>query len=136
MRNSSTVSLYIGCDVVVFEARVIDLRRILQLIPENFTEVSIPTYLQQHLADLLTVLSDCISLPIGMSINDLSVSESEIILGAWWQLHSDFFQRALVAFNLTADHAASAASNPLTIPLRAFQSAATTSHGTGDGGIS
>ena len=137
MRNSCIVPLAIGKDAQVLEARVIDLRHLFAILPDNLNDISVITYLQKHLADLLHILSECIVLPDNKTINDLSLTESELILTAWWKLHEDFFLRALAVCNLRLDTEPTSASLKTSTPHSPdSQSAVITSRGTGDGAIS
>lgn len=108
----------------MLEARVIDLRHLLAILPNNVADISLMTYVQEHIADFIHILSNCVVLPNGESINDLSVSESETILLAWWKLHQDFFTRALAALDLQVETAPTSASlNPSMNPLPDSQNA-------------
>lgn len=108
MRNQTVVNLGRGRDVRVLEARVCDIRALLELIPDDLTGGAgdALALVRARLPSILAVLSDCLLLPQGETLDNLSLSETEHILSAWWVLHADFFGKALAILGLTIDSAA------------------------------
>lgn len=99
MRRVVTVPLAPGRDAEVLEARVRDLRRLLELLATEPAGLTVQD-LHQHAPTLVSLLGECLRLPPGETVDDLTLTETERLIGAWWELHADFFQRALRALGL------------------------------------
>ena len=100
MRNEQAIRLSPGRDARVLEARVMDLRRLLDLIPPDGAPNDILAHVSAHLPDILAVLADCFVLPDTEGIDDLTASELETLLQTWWRLHQRFFDQALAVLGL------------------------------------
>ena len=105
MRDERALALGPCRDAVILEARVSDMRRLLALLPEDLAGLDLLTLLRARLPDLLALLDHCLRLPAGESIDDLSLSECEAIAAIWWEMHRDFFLRALDAAGYVATSA-------------------------------
>lgn len=91
MRHHKTLDLDPGRLVTVQELRVGDVRRILATLTPEMARRPIPELARDHLPELLGLLGDSLTLPEGLTIDDLSLSECRAIADAWWELHQDFF---------------------------------------------
>lgn len=73
-----------------------DVRRLLPLLADPVAQSKpLPEIIQQHLPDLLALLGDSLIFPPNVTLDDLSLSECEAIGMLWWEIHRDFFLRAL-----------------------------------------
>lgn len=95
MRATRTIELSPGRDAAIQEARVCDMRRLLSILPDDLASTDLIGFVRRHVPDLITVLGDCVILPLGEGINDLSLSECEAVMTTWWEMHQGFFHRAL-----------------------------------------
>jgi hypothetical protein len=95
MRKHLTVELDAGRRCIVRELRVRDMRQILTILTPEQLARPVPEILRSHLPDLLTLLDDCLQLPDGETLEDLSISECEAIGKTWWELHRAFFLQAV-----------------------------------------
>jgi len=121
-------------DARVLEARVVDLRALIGLLPEHGIEFDALAWLHGSLPSILAILTDCLSLPDGETVDDLSASEAERLLSAWWELHADFFARALAALGMElSTPGQSETEQPSTNPSPRSASTAAKAPGTGDG---
>ena len=99
MRRERVIAIAGVGDVRVREARVSDMRALLELLPTQGENLHM-LMIHQQLPALLAILGDGLELPKGRTLDQLSMSELDAILAAWWALHADFFARALAAFGL------------------------------------
>jgi hypothetical protein len=100
MRGESTISLGAGRDVAILEARVRDMRRLMALLPAEGEPMDLAALARERLPDILALLDECLRLPDGETLDDLTLSECETVLAAWWEMHRGFFERALAAAGL------------------------------------
>lgn len=129
MRAERAIELAPGRDAVVMEARVRDMRRLLALLPDQPTDgAELTTLLRERAPDLVALLGDCLRLPEGETVDDLSVSECLSVALAWWELHADFFLVALGA--LRGQGAAGASSPTSTAPASSAPGTDTPASGT------
>lgn len=98
MRNQRSIELDPGRLVTVQELRVRDVRRLLPVLADPTLQGKpLLELLQQHLPALLALLGDSLTLPPGEAIDDLALSECEVIGRVWWDLHRDFLLPLLAA---------------------------------------
>mgnify|MGYP000745195571 CR=1 FL=1 len=94
MRAEQTIDLGDGRLAVVRELRVRDVRRVLAMLTPAQLERPLPELMQQSVPELMRLMDDCLELPDGESIDDLSIQECQGIITVWWGLHRDFFLQA------------------------------------------
>ena len=139
MRKQRTIALTHG-DIIVREATIGDLRRLIDLLPDEGEPGDLLGHVRRHIPDYLALLADSLQLPPGITLDQLTLSELDAILHAWWELNRGFFDRALALLGLTIqrpdanDAAAPDATSTRCSPHSAC--ADTTDPGTGAGGTS
>lgn len=103
MRACRTIELGPGRDATIYEARVCDIRRLIALLPDDLASVDLLMLAKSRLPDLIDLLSQCLSLPRNETVDDLAVSECEMIVSVWWEMNKDFFLHALavIGYDLT-----------------------------------
>jgi hypothetical protein len=93
MRQRRVVKLEEG-DAIVHELTVGEVRNLIQAMNEGgklekWKTISLEQIFN-HLEEFLH-LTNCLQLPTGLSVYDLSVSESAEIITAWKEIHASFF---------------------------------------------
>lgn len=137
MRHERVITLAGLGDVRVREARVADLRALLDALPDAAAPDWSPlVWVRTNLPMLLALLGDGIALPAGKTPADLSLSELDAIVTAWWAMHADFFGRALALLGLQIAPDASAPPPTSTPPSPPSAPAASPPPGTGAGATS
>jgi hypothetical protein len=110
MRTHNTLDLDPGRAVTIRELRVRDVRQILAVLTPEQTQRPLPELLREHLPDLLALVGDSLTLPADECLDDLSLSECDLIGRAWWELHQRFFAPLLALVKAARDNAPSATS--------------------------
>ena len=141
MRKQRTIALPHG-DIIVREATIGDLRRLLDLLPPDGEPGELLAHVRRHLPDYLALLCDSLTVPPDMTFDQLALSELDAILRAWWELNRGFFDQALALLGLTLSSEPTAPSSSDATPARSINAsphsacADSTDPGTGAGGIS
>ena len=143
MRQQRILSLHSARgDVRVLEATIGDLRRLLDLLPDEGEPGDLLGHVRRHIPDYLALLADSLTLPPGITLDQLTLSELDAILRDWWEINRGFFDQALALLGLTLTHEPTAPSSSDATPARSINAsppsacADTTAPGTGAGGIS
>lgn len=96
MRAAKTIELDPGRMVTVQELRVRDMRQLLPMLSDpEMQSKQLPEMIQAHFPDLMRLIGESVILPQDVTLDDLSLSECEVIGKAWWELHSRFFLQAI-----------------------------------------
>lgn len=135
MRHHRTLDLDPGRRVTVHELRVSDVRQLLPLLSDpTVLARPLPELLHAHLPDLMGVIGDNLTLPPGVVLDELTLSECEAIGAAWWELHRDFFLCALAVLGNSASGASTPPPSPA--PASVSNNAVSPPPGSGAGAIS
>jgi len=102
MRQQRVLSLHSARgDVRVLEATIGDLRRLIDLLPDDGEPGDLLGHVRRHIPDYLALLADSLHLPPGITLDQLTLSELDAILATWWEINRGFFDRALALLGLT-----------------------------------
>jgi hypothetical protein len=132
MRKQTAVDLGDSRSAVVRELRVRDVRALLERVDslQGLAALPLPTLLNDHLPELLSLAADSLTLPAATTLEDLSLSECEAIGRAWWELHARFFAPVLKAAGVLPPALMHATPAPSTAPPWSASNAATPASGT------
>ncbi|MBK1699736.1 hypothetical protein [Thiococcus pfennigii] len=114
-------------------ARVEEVARLLDLLPAEADGGDLLALARTHFTAILVTLQDSVALPDGERLTDLPLDEAEALLVAWWELHRDFFVRALTALGLTLEGEPPKPAPGSSRPVSSSASAATSTPGAGAG---
>lgn len=130
MRLSRTLELSPGL-IRLHELRVGQLRHLLSLLTPERLARPLPDLLSDLLPELLALAGDCLELPAGTALDDLSCSELERLSAAWWEMHRPFLSRVMAVLGLAiVDGPSPAATSPA--PASSSSAPASPPPGTGD----
>jgi len=102
MRQEKIIDLGDERNVVVKELRPRDVRKFLDILPDELEKVEIRSLLTTHLPKLVGLLEgECILPPKEEKLEDLSFSELREVWNSFEEMHKDFFA-PLRSFGLMA----------------------------------
>lgn len=113
MRLSRAIELSPGQLIRLHELRLGQLRHLLGLLTPERLARPLPDLLSDLVPELLGLASDCLELPAGTTLDDLTCSELERLSAAWWEMHRPFLSRVMAVLGLAiADGQTPAVSSP------------------------